>query len=170
MRSSAFKWAPGLGTGRQRALISAWHRVCNDCFNYHSDTVYEMWGERARRASALSIPASKAVHFIESLDIIYTVLARHSKATLTVTGYLSHLSWTLIVEDIILSEYLLGTYVCILPQTPSWTPISIWHCVWQACVLNAANRRGNQFVILHIIAAGSWPPLHKLNISLEFSF
>ena len=31
-----------------------------------------------------------------------------------------------------------------------------------ACILNAANRRGNQFVILHIIAVGSWLPFYKL--------
>ena len=31
-----------------------------------------------------------------------------------------------------------------------------------ACKLNAANRRGNQFVILHIIAVGSWLPFYKL--------
>ena len=38
--------APTQGQGRQRVLISAWHRVCNDCFNYHYDTIYELLVKR----------------------------------------------------------------------------------------------------------------------------
>ena len=123
---------------------------------------------------------SKPVAFNENLNIIYFVLARDLHLVLTICHiYLSTLSSTKIIEPQRWKEWhmlpshnlsSLFTYLNVLISEKLSRSIS-WWCWGQARLQNAANRRANQFVILHIISVGSWltNKYHTVHIGLSLS-